>query len=90
MLKLTNTERSNIAGASRNMSKGYGDGIVPNATSLRKESITFPPKVCQWIDGDPRENEDDTFCGAPIVEGKSWCKHHLPRVFYTPEPRKPV
>lgn len=47
----------------------------------------WQPKTCQCIEGD-RSKEDyrrfgtDIFkCGAPVVDGKSWCKKHYAKFF---------
>lgn len=57
-----------------------GAAVLP----LQRDVVAdYIPKTCQWIDGDARERRtkgDAIFCGAPVVEGTSWCEDHLPRV----------
>ena len=39
------------------------------------------PKTCQWIDGDVLLNEDWSYCGEPVEEGKSYCAAHCARAY---------
>jgi len=51
-----------------------------------KTFIELGSRDCRFISGDPRVG-DHKFCGAPSVEGKSWCSHHY-KVVYRDDVRK--
>ena len=40
---------------------------------VRRSLEHGPVNGCQWLDGEPRERK---FCGAPTVQGSSFCDHH--------------
>lgn len=60
----------------------YGRGLG----NIRKLSlITWTPKTCQWIDGEPRQR---VFCEAVVQEGSSYCEAHHGRCYRLTEEQK--
>lgn len=46
--------------------------------SLSRRPVVPAFTTCQWIEGEPRAR---VFCGAPSVQGKSYCLEHAKRCF---------
>lgn len=45
--------------------------------------IDIPIRECQWIgpDQDPLKHSPIKYCGATVIEGKSYCHDHYYRVY---------
>ena len=59
---------------------GAGGWAWRRSSPLRPMAVPLPPKVCQWIEGDPLEGMDRdgnaAVCGGPLVPGRPWCAKH--------------
>ncbi len=81
-------------GCSRNVVAGIVNRKLGDARRAARAAKKPPPPQqidrnpdgCRWIDGDPRQKGEWSFCGAPCVPGYPWCEDHRRRV-YAPRER---
>ena len=72
--------RQQIAGMNAK-GRGCGDSEFEARAQLPAQAQPeriYRPKTCQFIEGEPSFN-DDCKCGAPVVEGSAYCRHHQER-----------
>ena len=57
---------------------------LPRVVTPSRSMNGMQHKTCQWINGEPQKTDaaiERAKCGHPVVEGTSWCREHLERVY---------
>ena len=44
-----------------------------------------PFRTCQWPFGDPQNEEEFHYCGAPTLAPHSYCAYHVERAYRDPD-----
>ena len=73
----------NEIAAKAKCSKGVVSGILYRIShGLLTLPIARPAERagCRWVNGDPRHG-GWTWCGAPAIDGTTWCEAHRARVY---------
>ena len=53
--------------------------------SLFESAKQSPFRTCQWPFGDPQDDKEFHYCGAPTLAPHSYCAAHVERAYRDPD-----